>query len=90
MALIKDNTHGKFKKIIKFVGKNPEHRQTFDCCLDDLDAFCQSDGNCECTLTSCFSTNELDFTIKNQEKTCGKIRFGKECGFYIESDNPKL
>jgi hypothetical protein len=88
MALIKDNTNGKFKKILNFTKNNPAHIKSFDTCLDALEDYCKTIGSCECTLTACFAENEIDFFMT--DRSYGRIGFDKHKGFNIKSNNPNI
>lgn len=91
MALIKDNTHGKFAKIVQQIKSNhAEHKTSFENCLDTLDSFCRENNSCECTLTSCFLKNEMDFSITDKSNTRGRICFDRETGFHIFSNNQEI
>jgi hypothetical protein len=88
MAVIKDATNGKFKKIIDYIWKHENHRESFDVCLDSLSKLCDENPDNECFLFPTFNKNELCFKITKQNNPSetvknGNIIFDKENGFSL-------
>lgn len=62
-----DKTEGKLDEIKQFVAENPQHRESFNQCLETLERIMDNNAGYDCVLYKDFAPYSLGFTFRYRE-----------------------